>query len=58
MSMVAEGVDTTAAALQLASKFSVDLPITGQVDLILRGERSPREAIRELMERTLKDEQV
>jgi glycerol-3-phosphate dehydrogenase (NAD(P)+) len=58
MSMVAEGVDTTAAALQLASKFSVDLPITGQVDLILRGERSPREAIRELMERTLKREQV
>jgi len=58
MSMVAEGVDTTAAALQLATKFSVDLPITGQVDLILRGERSPREAIRELMERTLKDEQV
>ncbi len=58
MSMVAEGVDTTAVALQLASKFSVDLPITGQVDLILRGERSPRDAIRELMERTLKDEQV
>jgi glycerol-3-phosphate dehydrogenase (NAD(P)+) len=58
MSMVAEGVDTTAVALQLAAKFSVDLPITGQVDLILRGERSPREAIRELMERTLKDEHV
>jgi glycerol-3-phosphate dehydrogenase (NAD(P)+) len=58
MSMVAEGVDTTAVAIQLAAKFSVDLPITGQVDLILRGEQSPREAIRELMERTLKDEQV
>jgi len=58
MSMVAEGVDTTAVALQLAAKFSVDLPITGQVDLILSGERSPREAIRELMERTLKDEHV
>jgi glycerol-3-phosphate dehydrogenase (NAD(P)+) len=58
MSMVAEGVDTTAVALQLASKFSVDLPITSQVNLILRGERSPRDAIRELMERTLKDEHV
>jgi glycerol-3-phosphate dehydrogenase (NAD(P)+) len=58
MKMIAEGVDTTAVALQLAAKFSVDLPITSQVDLILRGERSPRDAIRELMERTLKDEHV
>jgi len=58
MKMIAEGVDTTAVALQLAAKFSVELPITSQVDLILRGERSPREAIRELMERTLKDEHI
>ncbi len=58
MKMIAEGVDTTAVALQLAAKFSVELPITSQVELILRGERSPREAIRELMERTLKDEHI
>jgi glycerol-3-phosphate dehydrogenase (NAD(P)+) len=58
MTMVAEGVDTTAVAMQLASRFGVDLPITRQIDLILLGERSPREAIRELMERTLKDEQA
>ncbi|MGA3024279.1 MAG: NAD(P)H-dependent glycerol-3-phosphate dehydrogenase [Bryobacteraceae bacterium] len=56
MTMVAEGVDTTAVALELATRFGVDLPITAQMDLILRGERSPRDAIRELMERTLKDE--
>jgi len=56
MTMVAEGVDTTAAAVELAARHGVDLPITLQVDRILRGERSPREAIRELMERALKDE--
>ncbi len=56
MTMVAEGVDTTAAAVELAQRFRVDLPITAQMDLILRGRRSPRSAIRELMERTLKDE--
>lgn len=56
MKMVAEGVDTTAVAVELAGKFNVDLPITAQMHKILRGEQSPREAIRELMERTLKDE--
>jgi glycerol-3-phosphate dehydrogenase (NAD(P)+) len=56
MTMVAEGVDTASAALALAGKYNVDLPITTQMDLILRGRRSPREAIRELMERTLRDE--
>jgi len=56
MTMIAEGVETTAAAADLARKFDVDLPITEQMDSILRGGRSPREAIRELMERTLKSE--
>lgn len=56
MTMIAEGVETTAAAAGLARKFDVDLPITQQMDSILRGGRSPREAIRELMERTLKSE--
>jgi glycerol-3-phosphate dehydrogenase (NAD(P)+) len=54
--MIAEGVETTAVAVELARKFSVDLPITEQMDFILKGVRSPREAIRELMERTLKNE--
>jgi len=56
MTMVAEGVDTAAAALALARKFNVDLPITTQMDLILRGRRTPSAAIRDLMERTLRDE--
>ena len=56
MTMIAEGVETTSAAVDLARKYSVDLPITQQMDSILRGGRPPREAIRELMERTLKNE--
>jgi glycerol-3-phosphate dehydrogenase (NAD(P)+) len=56
MTMIAEGVETTSAAVDLARKFSVDMPITQQMDSILRGGRSPREAIRELMDRTLKNE--
>ncbi|MBZ5610391.1 MAG: NAD(P)-dependent glycerol-3-phosphate dehydrogenase [Acidobacteriia bacterium] len=56
MSMIAEGVETTPAAVELARKFDVDLPITQQMDSILTGARAPRDAIRELMERTLKNE--
>ncbi len=56
MTMIAEGVETTAAACDLARKCYVDMPITQQMDAILRGRTSPRDAIRELMERSLKTE--
>jgi glycerol-3-phosphate dehydrogenase (NAD(P)+) len=56
MTIIAEGVETTYAAVDLAQKYGVDLPITRQMDSILRGGRSPREAIRELMERSLRTE--
>lgn len=56
MTMIAEGVETTAAACDLARKCHVDMPITQQMDAILRGATSPRDAIRELMERALKTE--
>jgi glycerol-3-phosphate dehydrogenase (NAD(P)+) len=56
MTMVAEGVETVPAAVDLACKYNVNMPITEQMDSILRGGRSPREAIRDLMERKLKDE--
>lgn len=56
MTMIAEGVETTAAAVDLARKFQVDMPITEQMGAILEGRISPREAIRELMERALKPE--
>lgn len=56
MTMIAEGVETVPAAVDLARKFRVNMPITEQMDSILRGGRPPRHAIKELMERTLKDE--
>ena len=56
MTMIAEGVESTSAALELARKFNIDMPITEQMASILQNGRSPREAIRELMERTLKNE--
>jgi glycerol-3-phosphate dehydrogenase (NAD(P)+) len=56
MVMIAEGVETTAAACDLARKYRVDMPITEQMEAILGGRTSPRDAIRELMERQLKSE--
>jgi glycerol-3-phosphate dehydrogenase (NAD(P)+) len=56
MRMVAEGVKTTRATLALAERHHLDVPITWQVHRILEGEVSPRTAIRELMERSLKEE--
>jgi glycerol-3-phosphate dehydrogenase (NAD(P)+) len=56
MRMVAEGVQTTYAAVDLAHGCGIEMPITEQVNAVLRGQRSPREAIRELMERSLKKE--
>jgi glycerol-3-phosphate dehydrogenase (NAD(P)+) len=54
--MVAEGVGTTVPLLALASQHHVDLPITQQVDAILHRDRSPKDAIREIMERPQKHE--
>ena len=56
MRMVAEGVGTTGALLKLAGEAGVDLPITEQVNAILHEGKSPRDAIREIMERPQKRE--
>jgi glycerol-3-phosphate dehydrogenase (NAD(P)+) len=56
MTMVAEGVGTTAALLALARENHIELPITQQVHSILHLGNSPREAIRAIMERPLKRE--
>jgi glycerol-3-phosphate dehydrogenase (NAD(P)+) len=56
MKMVAEGVGTAGALLALARETGVELPITEQVSAILHQGRSPREAIRNVMERRLKRE--
>jgi glycerol-3-phosphate dehydrogenase (NAD(P)+) len=54
--MVAEGVFTTRAAVELARVFGVEMPITAQMDGILNHGKSPREAIHELMTRSGKRE--
>lgn len=56
MRMVAEGVGTTAATRELARQLRVEMPITEQMYGVLYEGRSPRDAIRELMDRRLKHE--
>jgi glycerol-3-phosphate dehydrogenase (NAD(P)+) len=53
---VAEGIRSTTAALGLAARYGVEMPITEQMDAILHRGKSPKEAIRELMARPGKDE--
>jgi glycerol-3-phosphate dehydrogenase (NAD(P)+) len=54
--MVIEGVNTTRAAYQLASKHGVDMPITAALYEVLFNRRDPREAVVELMTRNMKNE--
>lgn len=54
--MVAEGVLTTDAALGLAARHGVEMPITEQMHAILHEEKAPKDAIRELMSRPGKEE--
>ncbi len=49
--MVAEGVLTTDAALGLARKYQLEMPIAEQIHALLHEGKSPREAIHELMTR-------
>lgn len=56
MRMIAEGVETCDAAVALADKFNVDLPITRQMHAVLHSKKTPQQAIRELMDRSLKSE--
>jgi glycerol-3-phosphate dehydrogenase (NAD(P)+) len=54
---VAEGLFTSRAALGLARKHGVEMPITEQMELILDEGKDPREAIKDLMLRPGKHEQ-
>jgi len=54
---VAEGVNTARSAVGLAARHGVELPITAQVAAILFEGKAPRQAVADLMERTLKAEQ-
>lgn len=54
--MVAEGVRTTAAALRLAERWGVEMPILRQMHRVLFQQQPPRQAVAELMQRSLKPE--
>lgn len=56
MNMVAEGVKTARAVVELAAKVGVEMPIAEQVVAVLDGERTAAEVIPALMERQAKPE--
>ncbi|HWB88576.1 MAG TPA: NAD(P)H-dependent glycerol-3-phosphate dehydrogenase [Acidimicrobiia bacterium] len=58
MRMVAEGVKTTESVVALAERAGVEMPIAGHVDMVLRGEVTPRDAVLRLMTRQAKAESV
>lgn len=54
--MVVEGVYSAKAALALSEKYQVDMPIIVEVNKVLFENKSPRDAVNELMQRVGKDE--
>jgi len=54
--MVAEGVETTKAVHLLAEKLSIDMPISREVHQVLFAGKDVRQAINDLMKRSLKSE--
>jgi len=53
---IAEGVTTTLSAHELSLRQGVEMPLTEQVYLTLYKDKSPAEAVRDLMTRSLKSE--
>lgn len=56
MKMVAEGVNTTRAALALGARYDVELPITTQMAAVLEGRSDVRAAVEALMIRRQRSE--
>ena len=54
--MVVEGMNDLPAALELAEKYQVEMPIVQTVDAIVNHGMSAAEAVRALMDRGLKNE--
>jgi glycerol-3-phosphate dehydrogenase (NAD(P)+) len=57
MNMVAEGVKTTKSAWNLARKMKVEMPILEQVYQVIYEDKGCEEAVRDLLARSLKEEQ-
>lgn len=55
--MVVEGVETTRMAAEWGKRLTISLPITEEISRVLFDNLSPREAARNLMTRSLKDEE-
>lgn len=56
--MVVEGAYTAISALQLAQQFHIEVPITQAVYAILYERLNPREAVRGLLQRSIKEEHL
>ncbi|MCD8119383.1 MAG: NAD(P)-dependent glycerol-3-phosphate dehydrogenase [Lachnospiraceae bacterium] len=56
VNMVVEGVYSAQAALELAEKYQVEMPIVEQVNRVLFESKNPKEAVYELMMRDTKQE--
>ena len=56
MQTVAEGIPTTEAALGLAKRYKIEMPITEQMNLLLHHNKNAHDVIKDLMERRLKNE--
>lgn len=56
--MVVEGAYTAVSALQLSEKLGIDLPITKIVYHIIYKDMKPKEAVKALMMRTIKEEHL
>jgi glycerol-3-phosphate dehydrogenase (NAD(P)+) len=58
MQMVAEGIPTTRSAYACARKLGIDTPITNEVYSLLYEEKTPVQAMHDLLERDQKAEQI
>jgi len=58
MKMVAEGVTTTLSARKFADDYKIEMPICEQMYEILYKNKDPRQALKDLMKRKLKEEKI
>lgn len=56
MKMVPEGINTTKSVYEFAKKNSIEMPITTEIYKILFENKNPKEALKDLMNRPLKEE--
>jgi glycerol-3-phosphate dehydrogenase (NAD(P)+) len=56
MEMVAEGIPTAKSAYALSLKYRIDMPIIKEVYCLLYKNKSPRQAVNDLMTRKSKEE--